>query len=61
MKIGMNKDTFEPQQSWQKKMKEAGLKEKIKLFDVFSCGATAQSKFESDPNCSKELEKKIFS
>ncbi|MFA4975199.1 MAG: hypothetical protein WC839_01370 [Candidatus Paceibacterota bacterium] len=60
MKTGMIENTFDPKKSLEKKIKESGLKEKIEPFDVFSCGTTAESKLESDPTFSKELEKKDF-
>lgn len=60
MKIGMIENTFESEKSLQEKIKELGLKEEIEPFDIFSHGATAESKLESDPTFGKELEKKDF-
>jgi len=60
MKTGMIENTFEPEKSLQEKIKKSGLKEVIEPFVSFSCGQLDQSKHESNPKYSKELEYENF-
>jgi len=59
--IGIKENYTATKDSWSKRIIKSSLKEKTEEpFHAFSCGTTAESKLESDPAFSKELEKKDF-
>ena len=61
MGIEMEENFTAKKDSWSERIKESGLKEKIKPFDTFLCGETDKSKLEDSPTFfSKKLEKRDF-
>ncbi|PIR68778.1 hypothetical protein COX93_00160 [Candidatus Nomurabacteria bacterium CG_4_10_14_0_2_um_filter_30_12] len=60
IKSSTDKSVFIPEKSLQEKIKKSGLKEVIEPFVSFSCGQLDQSKHESNPRYSKELEYENF-